>query len=78
MTRFDVYISGGARDGERVYRATDWAHPPILEIDPPLTLEPGQGLRLEATYFNESAQTIRFGFRSEDEMMIVFGYYFTD
>ena len=78
MTRFDVYLSGGPRDGERIYRATDWAHPPILEIDPPLTLEAGQGLRLEATYFNETAQTIRFGFRSEDEMMILFGYYFTD
>ncbi len=78
MRRFDVFVVGGSRDGERIYRATDWEHPPILELDPPLVLEPGQGLRLEATYFNETNRTIRFGFSSEDEMMIVFGYYHTD
>jgi hypothetical protein len=76
MTQFDVEIVGGPRDGELVYRATDWQHPPILQLDPPIILEPGQGLRAIATYDNWEDHPIGFGFRSTDEMMIVFGYYY--
>lgn len=78
MTEFRVEIVGGPRDGELIYIAYDWEHPPILEIDPPLTLEPGQGLRLIATYNNWTDRTLRFGLLSSDEMMILFGYYYTD
>ena len=61
-----------------MYIAYDWEHPPILELDPPLTLEPGQGLRLEATYDNNTTRTLRFGLLSVDEMMILFGAYYVD
>ena len=61
-----------------VYIAYDWEHPPILELDPPLILEPGQGLRLEATYNNTTNRTLRFGLLSVDEMMILFGAYYVD
>jgi hypothetical protein len=75
---FAVEIVGGSRDGELIYIAYDWEHPPILELDPPLTLEAGEGLRLIATYDNWTNETLTFGLLSEDEMMIVFGYFYTD
>ncbi len=76
MTEFKVYIEGGDRDGELVYYTNDWAHPPLTEFDPPLLISPGEKLRCEATYFNETNQTKNFGLLSEDEMMILFGIYY--
>ncbi len=78
MLEFRVYVEGGPRDGELVYISYDWEHPPILELDPPLVLEPGQGLRMETTYNNWTSRTLQFGLLSEDEMMILFGYYYTE
>lgn len=78
LTEFKIYIKGGARDGELVYYTNDWEHPPLLEINPPIELEAGQGLRGEATYNNTTDRTLRFGLLSEDEMMIIFGAYYTD
>ena len=78
MTEFRVFVDGGPRDGELVYIAYDWEHPPILELNPTLTLEAGQGLRLQATYNNDTNSTINFGFLSSDEMMILFGAYYVD
>jgi len=78
MTEFSIYVSGGPRDGELVYIAYDWEHPPILQLDPPLTLEAGQGLRLETTYNNWTSRTLHFGLLSEDEMMFLFGAYYLD
>ncbi len=77
-TEFRVFIDGGPRNGELVYIAYDWQHPPILELDPPLVLEPGQGLRLEATYNNWTDRTLHFGLLSVDEMMILAGAFYVD
>ncbi len=76
MIEFRVELEGGPRDGEVVYRALDWEHPPILELDPPLEINAGDAIRLVATYNNTTDQILGFGFRSEDEMMILFGYYY--
>jgi len=76
MTEFKAEVVGGPRNGEVVYIAYDWEHPPILKIDPPLILEAGQGLKVSATYNNWTTRTIRFGLLSQDEMMILFGYYY--
>ena len=76
MTEFRVYTIGGENDEELVYITYDWEHPPIKEFNPPLVLEPGQGFRLETTYDNPSSSNIRFGLRSTDEMMILFGAYY--
>ncbi len=75
---FAVEIASGSRGGNLVYISYDWEHPPILELDPHLTLEPSEGLRLIATYDNWTNKTLTFGLLSEDEMMILFGYYYTD
>ena len=73
-----MFIAGGDRDGELVYYTNDWEHPPLLDLDPVLTLEAGQGLKMEATYHNETNETLRYGLLSTDEMMIIFGAYYTD
>jgi hypothetical protein len=78
MLDFRVEMVGTARAGETVYLATDYEHPPILEVDPPLRVGAGEGFRLIATYDNWTDYPLSFGFRSEDEMMILFGYYFTE
>ena len=78
MDRFDIKLIGGPNDGQLIYTALDYAHPPILELNPPLVLENGMGLLLEATYTNETNQTINFGLLGADEMMILFGHYYTD
>jgi len=78
MTEFEIYIEGGDRDGELIFYTNDWEHPPLLTFDPPITLEPGEGLRSRATYDNTTNRTLKFGLLSEDEMMIVFGAFYTD
>lgn len=76
MTEFVVEIDGGPRDGEVIYWTDDWEHPPILDYDPPITLNAGEGLKLITTYDNPTSETVRFGFASTDEMMILFGWYY--
>ncbi len=74
MTRFDVEFVGGELDGELLYTALDWEHPPTFELDPPLIITIGQGFRLRTTYYNWRDVEVNFGFFSTDEMMILFGH----
>ena len=78
MVEFKVLIAGGSRDGELVYFSRDHEHPPIMELNPPLKLPKGTGLRLETTYHNWSDRTVKFGLLSEDEMMMLFGAYYEE
>jgi len=78
MTEFRIYVVGGANNGELVFFTKDWEHPPLLDMDPPLVLEAGQGLRAVATYDNDTDRVLGFGFRSIDEMMIIFGAFYVD
>jgi len=70
--RFLVYKIGGANDGELLYSAFDYQHPPYLLFDTPLVIEPGEGIKTVVTYNNETDRDIRFGVTSEDEMGILF------
>ncbi len=74
--KFVIKIKGGARDGEIVYESTDWEHPLIKNLPAPLILPAGEGLTSEITYNNTTNRTVRFGLLSEDEMGIIFGYYY--
>ncbi len=76
--KFVIKIKGGAKDGQVVYESTDWEHPLIKNFTPALELKKGEGLTSEITYFNTSDKVIRFGLTSEDEMGIIFGYYYED
>lgn len=74
--KFDIRIAGGPRNGELVYTNTDWLHPFVKSFASPIVLQPGQGLTSEVTYFNSSSKSVSFGLTSEDEMNIIFGYYY--
>jgi hypothetical protein len=76
MLEFKVFIIGGPRDGEMVYFSRDHEHPPMVEPSPPMKLKKGTGLRLETTYHNWTDRTVKFGLRSTDEMMMLFGTYY--
>ncbi len=74
--KFVVKLAGGARNGEIVYETTDWSHPQVKTFETPIVLEAGQGLTSEITYNNTTGKQVTFGLTSEDEMGIIFGYYY--
>ncbi len=74
--KFQIRIVGGPRDGELVYENLDWEHPQMKTYTTPIVLAAGQGLRSIVTYNNTTSRTITFGLMSEDEMDIIFGYYY--
>ncbi len=74
--RFVIRIKGGTRDGQVVYENTDWEHPAIITFDQPIVLSAGEGLTSEITYNNTTSLMVNFGLTSEDEMGIIFGYYY--
>lgn len=76
--RFQIRIVGGPRDGELVYENLDWEHPAIVNYPTPITLQPGQGLRSTVVFNNTTDRRISFGLTSEDEMDIIFGYYYSE
>lgn len=74
--KFVIKIKGGPRNGEVVYENTDWEHPLLKNFPKPIVLAAGEGLTSEITYNNTTTRTIRFGLTSEDEMGIIFGYFY--
>jgi hypothetical protein len=72
MLDFSIVSVGGERDGRLLYWTNDWKHPPLLEFDPPLRMESGEGLQMITTYHNWTDETINFGLRSTDEMQFIF------
>ncbi|MCA9211846.1 MAG: hypothetical protein KDB27_02180 [Planctomycetales bacterium] len=72
MTEFRVEYVGGERDGELIYWANDWEHPPILSFDSPLVFDRGDKIRLVTTYDNQTDKTISYGPLSSDEMQFLF------
>lgn len=74
--KFAIKIAGGPRNGELVYTNTDWLHPFVKSFATPIVLQPGEGLTSEVTYYNSSSKAVAFGLTSEDEMNIIFGYYY--
>ena len=73
---FQIKIKGGTRDGEVIYEDNDWAHPKVINYAKPIALKEGEGLTSVVTYVNNTNKTLSFGLTSEDEMDIIFGYYF--
>ena len=76
--KYVIKIKGGARDGEVVYENTDWEHPLVVNFASPISLKKGEGLTSVVTYNNTSNQKINFGLTSDDEMNIIFGYYYEE
>ena len=76
--KYVIKIKGGARDGEVVYENLDWEHPLVKNFTTPISLKKGEGLTSVVTYNNTSNQKINFGLTSDDEMNIIFGYYYEE
>ncbi|SOD77973.1 monooxygenase [Spirosoma fluviale] len=76
--KFVIKIVGGARNGEIVYTSTDWENPEIITFKTPIDLQKGEGLMSEITYNNTTSKAVSFGLTSEDEMGIIFGYYYEE
>ena len=74
--KFQIKILGGSRNGEVVYENIDWEHPLVLNLTIPIQLKAGEGLTSVVTYNNTSAKAVNFGLTSEDEMNIIFGYFY--
>lgn len=74
--KFQIKVLGGPRNGEVVYENTDWQHPLVINLDKPIQLKAGEGLTSVVTYNNTTTKTVNFGLTSEDEMNIIFGYYY--
>lgn len=76
--KFVIKILGGSRNGEVVYTSTDWENPDIVTYKTPIDLQKGEGLISEITYNNTTSKAVSFGLTSEDEMGIIFGYYYEE
>lgn len=63
--------------GELLRRSIAYDNAPLDQFNPPLKLTAGDGLRFECTHANFDTDTpIRYGVTSEDEMAIMFGFYY--
>ena len=69
---FEVFRVGGVDDGELLYAALDYQHPPYKFFDEPLVFLEGEGMRTKVRYINNTDRDIEFGVTSEDEMGILF------
>lgn len=76
--KFEILIKGGVRNGEVVYTSTNWEHPEKVNYSPYISLKKGEGLTSRITYNNTSDKTVKFGLTTEDEMGIIFGYYYEE
>ena len=76
--KYVIKIFGGARNGEIVYENTDWEHPAVINFSTPISLKKDEGLTSVVTFNNTSNQKITFGLTSDDEMDIIFGYYYEE
>jgi len=54
-TRFTAWSSAGAR----IYESVDWAHPAIVEFDPPFVLAPGDWIDFECEWDNGVTRPVR-------------------
>ena len=60
-----------------LHQSVAYDNAPLDQFDPPVKLTVGDGLRFECTHSNyDTDQTIRYGVTSEDEMAIMFGFYY--
>ena len=76
--KYVIKIKGGTRDGEVVYENLDWEHPAVVNFATPISLKKGEGLTSVVTYNNTSNVKLAFGLTSDDEMNIIFGYYYEE
>jgi hypothetical protein len=66
-TDFTVWVAGGERDGQLLWHSKSIADPRV-QLDAPLHLAAGEGLRFQCDYVNATGLELRFGVNAGDEM----------
>jgi hypothetical protein len=66
-TRFRVWIAGGERDGDLLWVSRGPGDTRV-ELHNPLHLSPGEGLRFQCDYVNNTDLELRYGVNASDEM----------
>ena len=84
MLEFEVFFidNDPSTSDSLIYYNDDWEHPPINYygegfLYDAIELFPEEGLKLRSSYYNWTDTPLEFGFLSTDEMMIIFGYFYT-
>jgi Copper type II ascorbate-dependent monooxygenase, C-terminal domain len=72
-TDFDVWWTGGARDGEHVWTSANWEQDIAFRFDEPVLVPAGSGFRWQCAFDNPTDETLIFGLEATDEMCILFG-----
>ncbi len=78
-TQMQVWYGTSATDmSDRVANGTNWANPPLVLLDPPLTYPQGSGLGLayQCTWDNTTTSEVDFGESANDEMCFLWHYYY--
>lgn len=79
-TRMRVWHADDASDtaGPPVADSTDWANPPLEFFDPPLVFgdRGKRGLAYQCEWANATPRTVRFGESVNDEMCVLWHYYY--
>ena len=66
-TDFTVWLAGGEHDGRLLWHSKSIADPRV-QLDAPLRLTAGEGLRFQCDYVNATSLELRFGVNAADEM----------
>lgn len=74
--KFEIRVRRANGAEQSVYVNTDWEHPTFTNFSTPLMLQAGDALVSVVTWNNVTANTVRFGLSSADEMDIIFGYWY--
>jgi hypothetical protein len=79
--RFEGFLAqNGVSTVERLYDNHSWDDPEFTVFNPPRVLQPGQGIYYRATYHyhdppSPTSPPLAWGITSEEEMIILMGYY---
>ena len=72
---FDVLadLEGGETS---IYHSESWSEPDVAHYEPVLSMGALSYLEFSCTWFNESDEAVGYGGSAEDEMCMMFGYYY--
>lgn len=77
MLMYKVFkISAASGDTIQIYNTFNWHEPDVVSTD--IIFEPGDELYSETTWRNETDKPIAWGSTSEDEMNVIYGYYWQE
>ena len=74
--QFTIRPFDGETVGDIFYSNDDWHVPKIVQYDPPMHIQKGEGFEWACTWSNQDAEEVNYGLQSTDEMCN-FAYVFT-